>query len=482
MKKTVVIILSIFVVLFAFAACSNPAYPGGFPGVLPPSQKPDGTPVSDTGSLESALSSGEDVYLSGSFTLEKPLVIPEGATIDGNKNSITLEASSASSNEGILTIDKGSVTIKNLTIIVPENPNMRSGSAEEPSFALLIGSGDGNLASAPSGIVLENVTIKTGNKTAGLNIHTAKNVTISNFTIDECLKAPISISSSENVKITGKIDAAGSSWYQDADVIQINGLDGGPNHEASSVDLSSASGFDYVWQEAVAEDYGSSSATSSDYAAADQSRITMPAGYKPVFIDNASGKVKGWAWMPVNEVVDKSSFDNADDYKIFTDSYYNRTGSDVRTVTDDHKLDLSSGGIGFYFGTQSSITFGSTTQCFDNTVKAGDVYLMTLKYSDLTGNLSIGGNLFGQNNNPTPSGEGIKEISGSKEGIASVVMAVTENQIVVMINGNVAGIKSIGIVDPIYRCGFTAWGNCKVESISIDKIDLDLSTLINAMN
>ena len=81
---------------------------------------------------------------------------------------------------------------------------------------------------------------------------------------------------------------------------------------------------------------------------------------------------------------------------------------------------------------------------------------MTLKYSDLTGNLSIGGNLFGQNNNPTPSGEGIKEISGSKEGIASVVMAVTEKQIVVMINGNVAGIKSIGIVDPIYRCGFTA--------------------------
>ena len=116
---------------------------------------------------------------------------------------------------------------------------------------------------------------------------------LKNVTIDDCAKAPVSISSS-TVTIDG-ITANGSSWYGD-NVIQVNGLDGYPAHEASTITFKSTGNIDRVWVEAVATDYNAAGdITDSNFNTGDQT-VIEGLDWKVRYSDQASKSVKGWTY------------------------------------------------------------------------------------------------------------------------------------------------------------------------------------------
>ena len=78
---------------------------------------------------------------------------------------------------------------------------------------------------------------------------------------------------------------------------------------------------------------------------------------------------------PAEDAILKITAFTDDNYKVMTDGYYRSGSGDSRTVTDG-KLDLASGGLGFYFGTADEITFGegesAFTEKYKNVVKSGE--------------------------------------------------------------------------------------------------------------
>lgn len=312
MKKTIISIIGIAVMLLAITAC-RPNYvivpiPGG--GT---SSTPSGTPVGDSDELQNALANGEAVYLEKDITLPENFVMPENSIIDGNDKTLTV-LTGTNPGTGILDLAASGVTLKNVTLdftaqsVTGTSLLSATARAAGDKFAVLIGSGDGNMDNAPSGITLSNVTIWTGGNIAGINVHTAKNVTLEDIKIDNCQKAPISISSS-TVAIDG-LKADYSSWYTSANTIQVNGMGGSPVHQPSTVTFKSTEGIDAVWVEAVATDYENASAiTDADFPKAGEHKQTVINGlsnWKVRYSDQPSKEVKGWMYYAPSQ--DASTF------------------------------------------------------------------------------------------------------------------------------------------------------------------------------
>lgn len=303
MKKTIISIIGIAVMLLAITAC-RPNYvivpiPGG--GT---SSTPSGTPVSDAGELKQALEKGEDVYLTDDVVLSDDFQIPENSIIDGNDKTITV-LTGTNPGTGIMDLAASGVTLKNVTLDFTAQSatgaSLLSATARAAGdkFAVLIGSGDEN--NAPSGITLSNVTIKTGGTIAGINVHTAKNVTLEDITIDNCKKAPISISSS-TVTIDG-LEADGSDWYGEKNIIQINGVGGDPNHKASTVTFKSTEGIDGVWMEAVEAPYKNDDTISDKNFQKDGQSVVkgLSSDWAIRYSNQPSKKTEGWMFYAPDE-------------------------------------------------------------------------------------------------------------------------------------------------------------------------------------
>ena len=240
---------------------------------------------------------------------------------------------------------------------------------------------------------------------------------IKNLTVDNCQRAPINISASE-VTIDGAT-AAGSAWYGDLNVIQVNGL-GGSMHDqdstinptSSTVTISNMGNFDAVWQEVVAADYAAAGSINA-ITAEGQSSVTLDGGVS-LLIDQPNDSKKGWMIVPGANLLNIQEFDE-NNYKVLTDGHYRIAGStdyDVREITGAGALNMGSSdtshgnGIGYYFGTTGSMTIGKEQQKFENIVDSGDIYIMQMSYSNLTGPLSVGGNMHAVSGQPESSGDG----------------------------------------------------------------------------
>ena len=296
MKKTIISIIGIALMLFAITACRPnyvimPPIPGGNTSTVP-----SGTPVGQDDDLQAALANGGAVYLEEDITLPEDFEMPENSTIDGNHKTITVPAGT-NPGTGILELAKSGVTLKNVTLDFTQGARsslFAAPRAAEDTFAVLIGSGDGNTETAPSDIILSNVTIKTGGAIAGINVHTAKNVTLEDITIDTCLKAPVSISSS--TVIINDIAADGSDWYGTDNVIQVNGVGGNPKHQASTITFKSVGNINKVWVEAVENTYDQTSGIKdSDFKGTDQTKIDG-LDWTIRFSNQPSKGTKGWMY------------------------------------------------------------------------------------------------------------------------------------------------------------------------------------------
>ena len=281
MKKTIISIIGIAVMLLAITAC-RPNYvivpiPGG--GT---SSTPSGTPVANLGELKAVLAKGDEARLEDHMQVSAAdLADLEAGTINGDGNKIIVtDTTTASGTKSGLYL-KG-VSVKDAIIDV-STATRASVTYDDTTYAVMI---------QGEGTTLENVEIITGGK-AGINVHSASNVELKNVTIDDCAKAPVSISSS-TVTIDG-ITANGSSWYRD-NVIQVNGLKGYPAHEASTITFKSTGNIDRVWVEAVAADYNAAGdITDSNFNTGDQT-VIEGLDWEVRYSDQASKSVKGWTY------------------------------------------------------------------------------------------------------------------------------------------------------------------------------------------
>ena len=301
MKKTIISIIGIAVMLLAITAC-RPNYvivpiPGG--GT---SSTPSGIPVADLDELQDVLADGGEARLTKDLDLEPNALEGLSGTINGAGNTINLRSTTGGEDQAFALI-LNNVSLKNVTI---NASNITQTRAAENTFAVLIGSGDGNMDNAPSGITLSNVTIWTGGTIAGINVHTANNVTLEDITIDYCQKAPINISSSI-VTIDG-LTANGSAWYVGKNIIQINGVGGKPNHKPSTVTFKSTEGIDGVWMEAVEAPYENNDTISDeDFQQNGQSVVKgLSSDWVIRYSNQPSKSTEGWMFYAPGE--DASTF------------------------------------------------------------------------------------------------------------------------------------------------------------------------------
>ena len=224
--------------------------------------------------------------LTDDIELATPITISaDNVSIYGAGHTITVPVADVSANSAPIVVTGSGVDISYATIEA-------SGSTASSVFIIQLGSGKGATAeegSTPSDITLSNVAIKNSNITAGINIHTANDVTLEDISSDASKKAPINISSAD-VILTGAFELKFVDDYGWAWAVQVNGHDGSPEHQASTVDFSDSTGIDILWQECVG-----SFPVDNDAKGKGQSQITAPRGYvaTPVPDENSTG----WAWM-----------------------------------------------------------------------------------------------------------------------------------------------------------------------------------------
>lgn len=279
MKKTIISIIGIAVMLLAITAC-RPNYvivpiPGG--------GTPSGTPVADLGELKAVLAKGGEARLEDNMQVSAAdLAALEAGTINGDGNKIIVtDTTTASGTKSGLYL-KG-VSVKDAIIDV-STATRASVIYDDTTYAVMI---------QGEGTTLENVEIITGGK-AGINVHSASNVMLKNVTIDDCAKAPVSISSS-TVTIDG-ITAKGSDWYGTDNVIQVNGVGGNPKHQASTIIFKSVGNINKVWVEAVENTYDPTSGIKdSDFEGPEQTKIDG-LNWTIRFSNQPSKGTKGWMY------------------------------------------------------------------------------------------------------------------------------------------------------------------------------------------
>ena len=402
-------------------------------------------------------------------------------TIDGNGKTVKV-SKPQSENTALFRVSGDGVVLSNMTFEftsdgvvgysadeTPAEPAEPTIDADKQGFILLV---------TGKNVTLNKVTLKTNNATAGINVYQAENVTINDLVVDECLKAPINISGSTNVVING-LTANGSSWYKGLNIVQVNGIGG--IAQPSTVRIANASGIDAVWQEVVAQDY-----SSADPNSGTQSTIEFPDTVS-LYVDDGT-KSKGWMIVPGTNLLNIEEFTD-NNYQPLTDEYYDGTNNGKRTIVDG-ALNMGatgegSQGLGFYFGTSSSITYdwNNSTQTFKNVVKPDEVYLMQMNFSENdntteSSKLVVGGNVQAEDNQPGAGGSGTKTISEAS-GDVSVIMVVGAEGVTYLVD--LQSTTPIPVSGKDYRCGFVAWGDCLVNSIRVDKLNLDVSKLAGLM-
>ena len=237
-----------------------------------------GKTVLDEASDFSDLKAGSYI-ITKDVTLTAPVTISASdITIYGAGHKITAPVDSVSQNSAPLVISGSNVEISDVSFEM-------SSTSSNSVFAIQLGSGDGAMTSAPSGISLSDVEIVNAGQACGINIHTAKDVVLENITSDASKKAPINVSSS-SVTLTGDFDLEASEWAWD---VQVNGNGGSPEHQASTVDFSNTTGINDVWQEYVGDDATMPDGTS--VSAEGQSKITAPVDFTAEVVES-----KGWYW------------------------------------------------------------------------------------------------------------------------------------------------------------------------------------------
>ena len=293
MKKTFISIIGIMVMLLAITACRPNYVIVPLPDNNSSGTVPSGTPVANKEQLMDVLNTGEEARLLNDIELDaNDLAGMTKGTINADGKKIKLTGNEpVGGPDGIKTaLLLNGTSLKNAIIDVetatnPEGTLSRAGS-DAPDFAIVI---------RGTGTTLENVTINTGNKTSGINIHTADGVTLRNVTIDNCLRAPINISSSKNVIIDG-IKASGSEWYGKDNVIQVNGIGGKPKVTASEITFQSTGNINKVWVEAVETYNEKAGITDQNFEDSDQNKINGLDSWAVRFSNQASKGTKGWMY------------------------------------------------------------------------------------------------------------------------------------------------------------------------------------------
>ena len=325
MKKTIISIIGIAVMLLAITAC-RPNYvivpiPGG--GT---SSTPSGTPVANLGELKAVLANGGEARLEDNMQVSAAdLAALNAGTINGDGNKIIVtDTTTASGTKSGLYL-KG-VSVKDAIIDVSA-ATRASVIYDDTTYAVMI---------QGEGTTLKNVDIITGGK-AGINVHSASNVVLKNVTIDDCAKAPVSISSS-TVIIDG-ITANGSSWYSD-NVIQVNGLNGDPAHTVSTITFKSTGNIDRVWVEAVAANYSAaSSITDEDFQKGGQTIINGLNNWAVRYSDQASKSVKGWTYYKSDAEATTFTL-NKEDASLADDELVAMIAAVKGSVAKDHAYDV----------------------------------------------------------------------------------------------------------------------------------------------
>lgn len=223
MKKTILFASCIAFILLASACTQYQWVP--IPGVTVPDDDntpvvtPSGEPVATEEALTAAIEAGKDVYLTAPIKMTKALSIPEGVTINGNGQTLTIDSNATPDAEGhFVSIRSNNVTIEDLNIIY--NGSVKGSSNHIIKIA-------GTAPETPAtGITLKDVSIDGKGNAAGLNLTGTSNVMLTNVTVKDTKNVPLAISKSTNVIINGgDYDngelSLGGGDYKFAD-IQIN--------------------------------------------------------------------------------------------------------------------------------------------------------------------------------------------------------------------------------------------------------------------
>ena len=285
MKKTIISIIGIAVMLLAITACRPNYVIVPIPGDKPSGEVQTGTPVETLEDLQKVLADGGEARLTEDLNLNPEDLKELSGTINGgNDTTINLQKTQAiGEDQAVALFLNNGLSLKNVNIDASKVATTRA--ATEPFVILIQGEGS----------TLENVTITTGKKLAGINVHTATGVTLRNIEFtDKPLKAPINISSSE-VTIDG-LTAFGSDWYGNKNIIQINGVGGKPNHQPSTVTFESTEGIDGIWMEAVEAEYVNDETISDkDFRHDGQSVVEgLSSDWAIRYSNQPSKKTEGW--------------------------------------------------------------------------------------------------------------------------------------------------------------------------------------------
>lgn len=335
MKKTFISIIGIMVMLLAITACRPNYVIVPLPDNNSSGTVPSGTPVANKEQLMDVLNTGEEARLLNDIELDaNDLAGMTKGTINADGKKIKLTGNEpVDGPDGIKTaLLLNGTSLKNAIIDVetatnPEGTLSRAGS-DAPDFAIVI---------RGTGTTLENVTINTGNKTSGINIHTADGVTLKNVTIDKCLRAPINISSSNNVIIDG-INASGSEWYGTDNVIQVNGIGGNPKVTASEITFQSTGNINKVWVEAVETYNETAGITDQNFENADQNKINGLDSWAVRFSNQASKGTKGWMYYaPGQEDASTFTLNLVKDTTTNSEAELKAMITAITASADDHK-------------------------------------------------------------------------------------------------------------------------------------------------
>lgn len=190
-----------------------------------------------------------------------------------------------------------------------------------------------------------------------------------------------------------------------------------------------------------------------------------------VACDNSGNEPVEWEDITITEF-------NDDAMVGFDDHDYCATQKDVTRTYSEGKWSFNN--FAYLFGSSESVTFLNDGQAVHSTytfpanqvAKAGDEYVLTLKYENGSGTIAIGGNLQ-STETVSPSGEGMEtayELDTS--GTITVKMTVAADSISYTIDEGTAKVLTVPAGEG-YKAGFVGWPNAgasaTITELSIKK-------------
>lgn len=344
------------VLLMIITACQPRLVIYPLPDNRPSVTVPSGNPVSTESQLLAEIAEGNDVYLSSSFAISAPLSIPEGVTIDGNGNSLSIDSSVQPATNGqFITIASNNVTIKDLTIVY-------NGEAKGNSNHIL--KINGAAADVPAeNIILEDLVIDGNGNAAGLNLTGTKDVTLKNVSVSDTKNVSLAISKSTGVTIIG-------GNYDNGDISL-----GGANYKFADIQINWEP--DKDWQgdcgikfEDLPEDVVVYATTDVDGKTANHTITGLGEGrYYPSESEGGMyyNAPADWKWIGL-AFADES----ASDY--FTDEFYGWGDGETSITVSDGTMTLPSSFANFWMNLKDGI----------NTMEVGKTYRISFRVAGLS--------------------------------------------------------------------------------------------------